>query len=98
MLAGDQDGAGPEVRVCGQEGFRDDDGGGAAVGGGAALQFREGVVQGWGGEDLGEGVRGAELGVRVSGGVGVVDARDFREVFRRRSVPVIGGYQRSRML
>lgn len=49
-------------------------------------------MQGWGGEDLGEGVRGAELGVRVSGGVGVVDARDFGEVFRRRSVPVIGGY------
>ena len=64
----------------GEEGVRDDDGGGAAVGGGAALEFGEGGVDSGGGEDLVEGVDIAELGVRVFGGVEVVDAGDFGQV------------------
>lgn len=80
VLAGDEDGLGPEVRAGGEEVFRDDDGGGAAVRGGAALEFGEGGVDGWGGEDLIEGVDVAELGVGVFGGVEVVDAGDFGQV------------------
>lgn len=80
VLACDEDGLGAEVRAGGEEVFGDDDGGGAAVGGGAALKFCEGGVDGWGGEDLFEGVDVAELGVGVFGGVEVVDAGDFGEV------------------
>ena len=65
----------------GEEGFRDDDGGGAAVGGGAALEFGERGADGWGGEDLVEGVDVAELRVRVFGRVEVIDASDFGQVF-----------------
>lgn len=55
------------MRAGGEEGVGDDDGGAAAVGCGAALEFGEGGVDGGGGEDLVEGVDGAELGVRVFG-------------------------------
>lgn len=80
MLACDEDCLGAKVRAGGEEGFGDDDGRGAAVGGGAALEFCEGGVDGWGGEDVGEGVGGAALGVWVLRGVRVVDACDFGEV------------------
>lgn len=85
-MAGDEDGAGAEVRARVEEFLRDDDDGGAAVGGGAALEFREGFVNEGGVEDLLEGVFVAELGVGVSLRVRVVDARDFGEVFFSRAV------------
>ena len=80
------------MRTAGEEGFGDDDGGGAAVGGGAALEFGEGVVDGRGGGDFGEGVLVAELGVGVFGAMGVVDAGDFGEVGFCGSVSVVGIY------
>ena len=64
-LAGDLDGVGAQVRARGEEVRGDEDGGGAAVGGGAALELGQGRVDGGGGEDLREGVGGAELGVGV---------------------------------
>ena len=91
VLACDEDGLGAEIRVGGEEGFRDDDCGGAAVRGGAALEFCEGGVDGGGGEDFRERVGGSELGVGVLGGVEVVDAGDFGEMVF--SCAVHGGCQ-----
>jgi hypothetical protein len=71
-----------------EEGFGGYDCCGCSVGSGTALQFGEGVVDQGGRLDLGEGIGGAELGIRVLGRVEVIDSRDFSEVRGRCTISV----------